>query len=303
MQFHASELNKTNQILMELPLFQNLLIEKEELEEQVKMLKHNIMYFESANRKMLRKNEKLKMEIKSMKKSKKTKVVETSAGSDSCKTTLEEEDDDEVVFIKQEKIFEPVANNTIVIDLCRDDEPAIKMTIDDRYSLLRPITPTFSTNDEEETDEVIDDEGEEEEVVEGEGEEEVVEVEGEGEEEVVEVEGEEEEVVEGEEGEDEEVVEVEGEEETSAGSDSCKATLEEVVEGEDETEEVVEVEEEETEEVVEVEGEEEDVYEIEINGKTYYVSNEKNSVIYAADEDGEITIEAGVYKNGKPIFN
>ena len=66
MQFNASELNKTNQILMELPLFQNLLIEKEELEEQVKMLKHNFMYFESANRKMLRKNEKLKMEIKSM---------------------------------------------------------------------------------------------------------------------------------------------------------------------------------------------------------------------------------------------
>ena len=274
MQFHASELNKTNQILMELPLFQNLLIEKEELEEQVKMLKHNIMYFESANRKMLRKNEKLKMEIKSMKKSKKTKVVETSAGSDSCKTTLEE-DDDEVVFIKQEKIFEPVANNTIVIDLCRDDEPAIKMTIDDRYSLLRPITPTFSTNDEEETDEVIDDEGEE-----------VVEVDGEGEK------GEDEEVVEVE-GEEEEVVEVEGDEE-------------EVVEGEDETEEVVEVEDEETEEVVEeeVEGEEEeDVYEIEINGKTYYVSNEKNSVIYAADEDGEITIEAGMYKNGKPVFN
>ena len=310
MQFNASELNKTNQILMELPLFQNLLIEKEELEEQVKMLKHNIMYFESANRKMLRKNEKLKMEIKSMKKSKKTKVVETSAGSDSCKKTLEEEDDDEVVFIKQEKIFKPVANNTIVIDLCRDDEPAIKMTIDDRYSLIRPITPTFSTNDEEETDEVIDDKGEEEKVVEGKGEEEVVEVEGE-----------EEEVVEGEEGEGE----VEGEEETSAGSDSCKATLEEVVEveeeeteeeeteeeeteevvevEEEETEEVVEVEEEETEEVVEVEGEEEDVYEIEINGKTYYVSNEKNSVIYAADEDGEITIEAGVYKNGKPIFN
>ena len=312
MQFHASELNKTNQILMELPLFQNLLIEKEELEEQVKMLKHNIMYFESANRKMLRKNEKLKMEIKSMKKkSKKSKVVEeTSAGSDSCKATLEDDDDDEVVFIKQEKISKPVVNNTIVIDLCRDDEPAIKMTIDDRYSLLRPITPTFSTNDEEETDEVIDDEGEEVVEVDGEGE---GEVEGE-EEEVVEGEDETEEVVEVEDEETEEVVEVEGEEETSAGSDSCKATLEEVVEGEDETEEVVEVEEEETEEVVEGEGEEteevvegegeeEDVYEIEINGKTYYVSNEKNSVIYAADEDGEITIEAGVYKNGKPVFN
>jgi YHS domain-containing protein len=84
-----------------------------------------------------------------------------------------------------------------------------------------------------------------------------------------------------------------------------------VVEGEGEEEEVVvEGEEEEvaTEEEVVVEGEEpteeeEDVYEIEINGKTYYVSNEQNSVIYAADESGDITIEAGVYKNGKPVFN
>ena len=329
MQFTASELNKTNQILMELPLFQNMLTENEELEEQVKMLKHNIMYFESANRKILRKVEKLKMEIKSMKKSKKTKVVkETSAGSDSCFATLEEEeDDDEVVFIKQEKIIKPVANNTIVINLCTDDEPAIKMVIEETSagsdSCKATLEPVYEDNkgegeeeeetsagsdsckatleEEDETEEVVEvEEGEEEEeeteeVVEVEGEEdeteEVVEVEGE---EVVEVEGKEEteeteEVVEveGEEEETEEVVEVEGEEETeevvevetSAGSDSCKATLE----GE--------------------ETEEEDVYEIEINGKTYYVSNEKNSVIYAADEDGEITIEAGVYKNGKPIFN
>jgi len=289
MQFNASELNKTNQILMELPLFQNLLIEKEELEEQVKMLKHNIMYFESANRKMLRKNEKLKMEIKSLKKSKKTKdVKETSAG-----TLEEEEDDDEVVFIKQEKIFEPVANNTIVIDLCKDDEPAIKMVIEETSAGSDSCKATLEDEDEEE---VVEVEGDEET-------EEVVEVEGE---EVVEVEG-------------EEVVEVE----TSAGSDSCKATLEgeeeeeeevEIVEeGEDETEEVVEVETSagsdsckatlEGEEEEEEGNEEEDVYEIEINGKTYYVSNEKNSVIYAADEDGEITIEAGVYKNGKPVFN
>ena len=294
MQYTASELNKTNQILMELPLFQNLLTENEELEEQVKMLKHNIMYFESANRKMLRKVEKLKMEIKSMKKkSKKTNVIEETSAA-----TLEDDDDDEVVFIKQEKISKPVVNNTIVIDLCTDDEPAIKMVIEepvdednegDKETSAGSDSCKATLEEEDETEEVVDVEGEEEteeviEVEEGEEEtEEVIEVE-EGEEEteeVVEVEGEE-----------EEVVEVEGEEETSAGSDSCKATLEEVVEGEEETEEVVEVE-----------GEEEDVYEIEINGKTYYVSNEKNSVIYAADEDGEITIEAGVYKNGKPVFN
>ena len=322
MQFNASELNKTNQILMELPLFQNLLIEKEELEEQVKMLKHNIMYFESANRKILRKVEKLKMEIKSLKKSKKTKIVkETSAGSDSCfatlEATLEDDDDDEVVFIKQEKIFEPIANNTIVIDLCKDDEPAIKMVIeepDEEETSAGSDSCKATLEGEEETEEVVEVEtsagsdsckatleGEEEEeeeeeeeaveIVEGEEEEEVEIVETEEEEAVEIVEGEEEEEVEIVETEEEEVEIVEGEEEEEV----------EIVEGEEEEEvEIVETE----EEVVEGEGEEEeDVYEIEINGKTYYVSNEKNSVIYAADEDGEITIEAGVYKNGKPIFN
>ena len=45
------------------------------------------------------------------------------------------------------------------------------------------------------------------------------------------------------------------------------------------------------------------MYEIQINGKTYYVTNETDSIIYEADEEGEITIEAGAYKNGKPVFN
>ena len=55
-------------------------------------------------------------------------------------------------------------------------------------------------------------------------------------------------------------------------------------------------------EVVSEEQEEEDVYEIEINGKTYYVMNEVDSIIYEADEEGEITIDAGIYKNGAPTF-
>jgi hypothetical protein len=33
------------------------------------------------------------------------------------------------------------------------------------------------------------------------------------------------------------------------------------------------------------------------------VSNEVDSIIYAADDEGEITIEAGKYVNGKPVFN
>jgi YHS domain-containing protein len=137
----------------------------------------------------------------------------------------------------------------------------------------------------EEEEVVIEEEEEEEEVVIEEEEEEVVVEEKEEEEEevkynavkeVVEEEVVEEEVVE------EEVVEVE----------------EEVVEVE---EEVVEVE----EEVVEVEEEveeEEEVYEVTIKGKTYYVMNEKNSIIYDIDENGDISIEVGAYKNGKPVF-
>ena len=114
-------------------------------------------------------------------------------------------------------------------------------------------------------------------------EEEVVEVEEEEEEEVVEVEEEEDE-----EEEEEEVVEVEEEED-------------------EEEEEVVEVEEEEEEEEVveyeeEEEEEEEGVYEIVINKKTYYVSNEVDSPIYAADENGDISDEVGIYKKGKPTF-
>ena len=78
---------------------------------------------------------------------------------------------------------------------------------------------------------------------------------------------------------------------------------EEKEEEKEEEEEVVVVVDEEEEEVEKEEEEEVDgVYEIEINGKTYYVSNETDSIIYEADEEGEITIEAGVYKNGKPVF-
>ena len=51
-----------------------------------------------------------------------------------------------------------------------------------------------------------------------------------------------------------------------------------------------------------VEEEEEAVYEVTIKGKTYYVMNEVDSIIYDADENGDICIEAGIYKKGKPTF-
>ncbi len=321
MQFHASELNKTNQILMELPLFRNLMDEKEELEEHVNMLKHNIMYFESTNRKLLKKVEKLKSEIKTMKKNKKSK-------NDYIKQEkiTEDDDDDDVVFINQKDatVVQPaiqmvieegddhpglITCSTVQIKADEEYDDKLLAEIDDELSVGQELgeheskenTIEVEGEEEEEVVEVVEGEDEEDvEVVEGEEEVEVVEGEGEGEEEEVEV-VEEEEVEEEEveivEGDEEEVEVVEGEEEVEVVEGE-----EEEVEGEEEVE-VVEGEEDEVE-VVEEEGEgDEDVYEIEINGNTYYVSNEKDSVIYAADENGEITIEAGVYKNGKPVFH
>ena len=52
----------------------------------------------------------------------------------------------------------------------------------------------------------------------------------------------------------------------------------------------------------EEEGGDEEVYEVIIKGKTYYTSNEKSGVIYGVDENGDVSLEVGVYKDGKPIF-
>jgi hypothetical protein len=139
----------------------------------------------------------------------------------------------------------------------------------------------------------LDDEEEEVEEVEEVVEEEVEEVE---EEEVVE-----EEVVEEEVEEVEEVVEEEVEE---VVEEEVEEVVEEEVEEveEEEVEEVEEVVEEEVEEVVE-EDDSGEVYEITIKGKSYYVMNEKDSIIYDVDENGDVSVEVGVYKNGKPVFN
>jgi len=127
--------------------------------------------------------------------------------------------------------------------------------------------------------------------------------------EAVEIEIEEIEVVEDEQEETEEVVEEEVEEEVVEEEVEEEVVEEEVeeevVEDEVVEEEVVEeevVEEEDAEEEQEDAEEEQEVYDIEINGKTYYIQNEKNGPIYEADENGEISMEVGVYKNGKPTF-
>ena len=77
---------------------------------------------------------------------------------------------------------------------------------------------------------------------------------------------------------------------------------EEEEEEQEQEEEEQEVEQEVEQEEEEQEEEEEEVYEIKIKSKTYYVTNEIDSVIYEADKNGDISEEVGKYANGKPVF-
>ena len=272
---YSNDLFKTNELLMEIPLYRNMSDRNQELEDHVNMLKCNINYFEEANRKLLKKIEKLKSKNKSLRKGK-------SKPEPACEKDLT----DDVVYIKQEKISAPI----IVITDDEVQEPAIKMVIEETE-----IVKTKELEDDLEEEELEDDEeeledNEEEEELEDDEDANVV---------IVATEETEEEVV-------EETEEVELEETEEVELEETEEVEEETEEVVEETEEVVEAEEvelEETEEAAEESEESEDVYEIVINGKTYYVSNEQDSVIYAADENGDVSIEAGLYKNGKPVFH
>ena len=134
----------------------------------------------------------------------------------------------------------------------------------------------------------------------------IVDAEEEVEQEVVEEEVVEEEVVEEEVVEEEVEVEVEVEVEEEVEEEEVEEEeVEEEAEQEVEEEEVeVEVEEEVVQEEEEEEGEESgEVYEVTIKGKTYYVMNETDSIIYDVDENGDVSLEVGIYKSGKPTFN
>jgi hypothetical protein len=48
--------------------------------------------------------------------------------------------------------------------------------------------------------------------------------------------------------------------------------------------------------------EDSEVFELEIDGKLYYATNEDNGIIYNINEDGDIGIEIGNLINGEPIF-
>ena len=95
----------------------------------------------------------------------------------------------------------------------------------------------------------------------------------------------------------------EEEEEQKLEEEEEEQKLEEEEEAEEEEAEEEEEEEEEANTISEPDVEEDsEVVEVTINGKTYYTTNETNGTIYDVDENGDVSLEVGVYKNGKPIF-
>ena len=190
-----------------------------------------------------------------------------------------------LVYIKTEPVSEEDDQHS-----SSDEEEGIRYNITDD---IKACNISSLVSDEEEVEESDDEEEEveeSEEEVEVEESEEEVEVE-ESEEEVAVEESEEE--VEVEESEEEEEVEVEVEE-----SEEEEEEVEVEVE-ESEEEEEVEVEVEESEE----EEEEEEVYEISLNGKSYYTTDANNGDIYAVTEDEDVGDVVGKFVGGKPVMN
>jgi hypothetical protein len=217
---------------------------------------------------LLKKNKNLEKENRKLEK----KLLALLLKGDKKREVIVVDDDDEPVYVppvKKVVIKEEPQVKKVVI---KEESQKTLETFIEKQNITIVIPPVVAVEEEEE-EEVAADGVEEEEV---EVEEEEVEVE----EEDVEVEEEEVEV-------EEEEVEVE-EEEVEVEEEEVEVEVEEVE---------VEVEEEEVEEE-----DEESVYEITIKGKTYYVTNEVDSIIYVADDNGDISEEVGVFKNGKPVF-
>jgi hypothetical protein len=226
--------------------------------------------------------------IKTEKVAESAPVIEYSELPD--KAGANDNDTQNIVFVESQKpVPVIVAIEDVVYEEVVEEEEEEEVVDEEQ------VEETEEVDEEEETEEVeVVEEGEELKVVD---EEEVVE-EDEGEEvEVVEEEETEEvEVVDEDEGEEVEVVE---EEEVEVVEEE---ETEEVEEVEEETEEV-EVVEEETEEVEVVEEEEEEgVYEKEINGTRYYITNDTDGTIYEMLDDEEIGQIVGSFVNGKPVF-
>ena len=229
-------------------------------------------------RRLIKENKEIKKENEMLKKMIDTLFDRQTKGNSKCCGRRHKSTQSPLpeVHIKKEKN---------IIDISNEPENITYELRDTCNTTDKPFTYGDETNDIVEGIKIMDIKELEEEVE--------VEVEVEESEEEVEIE------VEVEESEEEVEVEVEVEE------------SEEEVEVEvEESEEEVEVEVEESEEEVEVEVEEsaeeeeadEEVYELTIKNKSYYVSNETDGPIYAILEDEDIGDQIGEFKKGKPTF-
>jgi hypothetical protein len=179
--------------------------------------------------------------------------------------------DDDESFLENKKNIQATVNNPIQ-ESEEQEEEEVEVEEEEDAEVEVEVEVEEQTDADEEEEE---DEEEEQEQTDAEQEEEQVEVD--------EVESEEEEE---EEEEEEKDAEAEEQEEEQVEADE--------VESEEEEEEV-------QESVVEEEQEDE-VESVMINNKEYYTTNSTNGVIYNVDENGDITNEVGVFKNGVAKF-
>ena len=171
------------------------------------------------------------------------------------------------------------------------------------YSILQEVDNIITKDhaEEEEEEDSNDKEEEEEEDSNDKEEEEEEGEEGEEEEEEEEEEGEE---GEEEEGEDSNDKEEEGEEEEGEDSNDKEEEEEDSNDKEEEEEDDSndkEEEEDDSNDKEEEEEEGEEVYDFEYNGKSYYVTNESSGYIFENDNE-ELGMKIGCFKNGKPSF-
>jgi hypothetical protein len=293
----------TTKLLKKLPLFKELKNSKKILTKQVRSLEYSVKYLESKNAKL----------VKKISKSKNVSLYKKYSKSPNS------------VYIKEE----PIDYDHNIVYHVEDDESVVSGGTNDKKELQeepeqileiqdKRVVSSIEECNEMQVETIVEDKVEEKEEEEEEVEEKEEEVEEKEKEEDEKEKEKEEEVEEKEEKEKEEeevvaenndmqietinIVKAEEEEEEAEEEEEEEAEAEEEEEEEAEAEEEEEEEEDSIEMQVEEATEEEEVYQIEINGKSYYVQNTTNSIIYEEDETGDISKEVGVYKAGKPHF-
>jgi hypothetical protein len=202
--------------------------------------------------------------------------------------------------VEQESVEEESVEQEVIEEESVEQEPAEEVTVE-KESVEQESVEQESVEQESVEQESAEEESVEEESVEEESAEEVTVEQESVEEESVEQESAEEVTVE-EETVEEESVEQESVEEESAEEETEDTSVEtetkEIKEDDDESS----VETETKEELVEVEEEDEEIFEIDIDDKTYCTNNEINGFIWELTEDGEQGEKVGYFKECEPFF-